>query len=301
MTNDQLNSPDVHPASLGARAVRSLRFLEGLRGWRRLSGALLPHTPKGAFKVINNFGAFAGDLSSYIDRQIYLYGDYEAEYLRELQRFLPLARRRTVLDVGANIGTHSVPFARDFAEVHAFEPNPALWPNFERQLALNNLTNVRLHKVGLGESNETLPFFLTEHDNLGLGTADPDQAYDVQLRQVGTIHVVNGDTHLAANGIGAIDFVKIDVQGLEMQVLRGLDATLAKFQPYVWMEVNDQTLKACGSLAGLTHLVPFAARLFKFEHVRRGLRNTVCIAPASEQGLQPGDYIFAPAEHARDA
>lgn len=298
MTNDRIKAPQVHPPSLGARVVRSMRFLEGVRGWRRLSGAILPARPHGAFEVVNEFGIFAGDLSSYLDRQIYLYGDYEAAYLRELQRFLPLTRRRTLLDVGANIGTHSVAFARTFAEVHAFEPNPMLWPSFERHVELNKLKNVRLHKIGLGEQDETLPFYLTEYDNLGLGTAAVDQVYDVPLRQAGTIRVVNGDAFLAASGIGAIDFVKIDVQGLEMQVLRGLTATLAEHRPYVWLEVNEPTLKDAGSLAGLSRLVPFPAKLFKFEHAQRGFRNTVTIAAVTQQNLLPGDYIFAPPGHA---
>lgn len=288
----------VHPSLLGARLVRSLRFLEGVRGWRRLSRALLPEKPAGAFQVTNAFGVFAGDLSSYIDRQIYLYGDYEADYLRELRRFLPRSRRRGLLDVGANIGTHSVAFARDFAEVHAFEPNPLLWSSFERHLALNDLKNVRLHKVGLGEKDEELPFYLTERDNLGLGTAATDQAYDVPLRQAGTIRVVHGDHFLAANGVGAIDFVKIDVQGLEMQVLRGLAGTLARYRPYVWLEVNEPTLKEAGSVEGLAGLMPFPTKLFVFAHQRGAFRNTVRISAATEGSLQPGDYIFAPPDHA---
>ena len=85
----------MHPSSVGARVVRSMRFLEGVRGWRRVSELLLPASPKGAFQVTNDFGVFAGDLSSYIDRQTYLYGDYEAAYLRELTRFLPHSRRRS--------------------------------------------------------------------------------------------------------------------------------------------------------------------------------------------------------------
>ena len=200
--------------------------------------------------------------------------------------------------MGANIGTHSVAFARDFAQVHAFEPNSALWPSFERHMALNNLKNVQLHKVGLSDREEILPFYLTEHDNMGLGTAAPDQVYDVPLRLAGTIRVVHGDTYLSASGAGVIDFVKIDVQGLEMLVLRGLAGTLSAHHPYVWLEVNEPTLKEVGSVQGLSQLMPFPAKLFKFEHAKRGLRNTVRIKPATEQNLKPGDYVFAPVDRA---
>lgn len=294
MTDTKRRVAEVHPPLLGARLVRSLRGFDGIRGWRRIAEFLAPSQIAGSFQVQNESGIFAGDLSSYIDRQIYLYGDYEASYIRQLLPFLPANRRRCILDIGANIGTHSAAFARHFANVHAFEPNPQLWPQFERHVALNNFTNVELHKVGLSDAESTIPFYLTEHDNLGLGTAAPDQAYDVPLKPAGTIHVVPGDAYLQSRNITNIDFVKIDVQGLELKVLSGLKETLRTHRPYLWLEVNEPTLKIAGSIDGLRRLMPFECDLYRF-HQRRGLRNTWQLQAVTENPVPSGDYIFAPA------
>ena len=94
---------------------------------------------------------FAGDLGSYLDRQVYLFGGYESAQIRCFLSRIPAGRHRTILDVGANAGTHSLAFARVFETVLAFEPNPMLWPQFEQNMVLNGLTNVRLHKLGLAD------------------------------------------------------------------------------------------------------------------------------------------------------
>jgi FkbM family methyltransferase len=294
MTEVLMTSSEQHPPAFGPRLVRSLRFLEGVRGWRRISGTLLPAKPNGAFQITNESGVFTGDLASYIDRQVYLYGDYEASYLRALKTFLPQSRLRVALDIGANIGTHSVAFARFFAAVHAFEPNPTLWPNIERHISINRLSNVEVHKLGLAEKDETLPFYITEHSNLGLGTATTDQEYEVPLKQAGTIEVANGDAYLAARAIGPIDFVKIDVQGMEEAVLRGLKKTLQAHQPLVWIEINAQSIAQAGALSALAKLMPFPAKIFVFEHFSQGLRLKTRIVEATDAHLKPGDFLFAP-------
>jgi len=57
--------------------------------------------------------------------------------------------------------------------VHAFEPNSGLWPSFERNVGLNRLTNVQLHKVGLGNKDAELPFYAIDKSNYGLVLSPP--------------------------------------------------------------------------------------------------------------------------------
>jgi FkbM family methyltransferase len=57
-------------------------------------------------------------------------------------------RHGAIHDIEANAETHSLTFARGFETVHAFEPKPILWPQFERNMMLNGLINIRLHRLG---------------------------------------------------------------------------------------------------------------------------------------------------------
>jgi hypothetical protein len=68
---------ESHPASARARIVRMLRPLRYVRGWPRVAGWLVPPDLSGPFVVSNRGILFAGDLRSYIDRQTYLFGQYE--------------------------------------------------------------------------------------------------------------------------------------------------------------------------------------------------------------------------------
>ena len=286
---------EQHPSHPAARVVRSLRGLRRLPGWQRIAGLLVLPTASGAFVVANRSGYFAGDLSSFIDRRMYLFGEYEQELIEAFIAHLPLDRRGTILDVGANVGTHSLAFARHFRTVHAFEPNPALWPSFERNVAINGLQNVRLHRLGLADKDDELSFHLIEKSNYGLGTFSEVEQYDLPLKSVGKVPVAAGDKHLEETGVGPIDAIKIDVQGFEPEVIRGLAGTLTRYRPHVWIELGPGTKTKVDTLTGLQKLVHYPIEAFRFAPARRGLFSTVSLQRTTEDSLEPGDYLVGPA------
>jgi FkbM family methyltransferase len=285
---------EVHPPFLGARLVRALRALRRVRGWERFSAVLVPWDRAAAFVVQNRSGLFAGDLSSWIDRQMYLVGAYEEDAIRQFISILPSDRRGTVLDVGANVGTHSLAFARHFKKVHAFEPNPQLWQNFQRNLSLNRLTNVQLHKLGLGDAEAELPFYMTSKANYGLGTFAQAEQYDVPLKEIGKLKVVVGDEYLKAAQIGAVDAIKIDVQGFEVEVVRGLARVLETNRPFVWLEVGPDTVTKFESSRSLSGLVSYPCRINRLEHRIRGLFHSTQWVPMSDGWIGPSDYMIVP-------
>lgn len=236
--NSKLPEREVHPSPAPARFVRSLRRLKSVRGWERLAALLVPHNIDENFIVKNKTGYFAGNLSSWLDRRMYLFGEYEQMNIDAFLAAVPRERRGVVLDVGANVGTHSMAFAQHFKQVHAFEPNPALWPNFSRNMAINGLSNVILHQRGLADRDAELPFYSIEKNNFGLGTCSHVQQYDLPLKEIGTVQVARGDDYARQQGIGLIDAIKIDVQGFEPEVLRGLRERLKTDRPIVWFELG---------------------------------------------------------------
>lgn len=288
-----------HPPTAGARLLRGLRALRYLKGWGALANVLAPARLTGPFTVSNAGIAFSGDIGSFIDRETYLFGQYEERPIRLFLSCVPPQRRRTILDVGANAGTHSLAFSRHFRRVESFEPNPALWPQFRRNVALNGFDNVTLHEVGLGAEDAMRAFHLIEKRNYGLGTFSTVEQYDLPLRQVGTCRVAPGDDYLAAHGIDAVDAVKIDVQGFEIEVLRGLRATLAEYRPLVWLEMGAATRTAahCNSLADLQAYFPYPTRVL-FIASSRGLLTWSTVLQDARPDLPGGDYIVLPAESA---
>lgn len=283
-----------HPPQGSARFVRALRALARLRGWRRAAALLAAPGAGGAFTIANDGVLFSGDLSSYLDREIYLFGGYETAALEGFLRHAPAERRGVALDVGANAGAHSLYLARRFATVHAFDPNPALWNQFERNMALNGFANVTLHRIGLGREDGVAPLYDVDGDNAGLATLSSAPQYDRPLRCVGQTAVARGDTVMARLGAPRVDAVKIDVQGYEALVLQGLSAVLARDQPLVWVEAGGQAPEAITTLRALKALFPYPVEVVRFHGVRGWLTHGWVTTPACEL-LAPGDYWVMPA------
>ena len=191
----------------------------------------------------------------YIGKLIVANGAYEDLILRCLFE-TTFARRRDqfrggiVLDVGANIGNHSAWFARYFAEVIAFEPNPICVHLFEAGRLMNATQNVRLVPRGLSDRDTIATLHANLHGNLGgshLGEKSADgtsHTFEVQLQR--------GDDVLANESL-PVRLVKLDVEGHEHAVLRGLEQTLRRDQPIVLFE-SSGTQGADGSLAILETL-----------------------------------------------
>jgi FkbM family methyltransferase len=281
----------THDLPLGFRLARAGRNFRNVRGWRRLTSLMAPPSVRGHFRVDNDGVIFDGDVGSFIEREIYLYGGYERD---AIALFLSLCagRRGTILDIGANAGNHSLAFARHFAHVEAFEPNPALWPTFERNVALNAFSNVRLHKVGLGSVAAELPFFNISNGNEGLGTFVTTEQYDEQLEQTGVAQVVVGDDHLASSGIAGIDAIKIDVQGFEREVFLGLRETLARDRPVIWFECAG--LEGLASTAQVEETLSYAVDLYCMMPGIAGPLHRTVLTRVPPGPLTYGDYVALP-------
>jgi FkbM family methyltransferase len=145
----------------------------------------------------------------------------------------------TCLDIGANIGNHSVFFADRFARVIAVEPNPVFCLALRATLALNELRNVQLFECGLGAQAGRFAYRQANAANLGasrfLDAAQNDAAENcVQLE----IRV--GDEVVESLDIPRIGLIKIDVEGLELAVLTGLQRTLTRQDPIVMFEAHPE-------------------------------------------------------------
>lgn len=291
---------ECHPPQLSIRTARRLRLLQGLPGGSRLLEALAANATCGEFRVCNNMPGgqivIAGNISSFLERQVYIKGGYEKQQILEFLTRLPRTKRGVILDIGANVGTHSLCFALHFETVHSFEPNSLLWSRFERNVEINGFRNMRLHYVGLGDKESEMPFYLIENNNFGLGTFSRVEQYDLPLKQVGTAKVVVGDRYLSNQEIDKIDAVKIDVQGFEPEVLRGLTNTLGATRPIVWCEIGAGAKSKIETVSDLLNLFPTGYRLYKFtETYRFGLRSVALIDfPCGN--LDYADYVAAPCE-----
>jgi FkbM family methyltransferase len=159
----------------------------------------------------------------------------------------------TVVDVGANHGMFSLEAAHLIGRdgvVHAFEPTPSTRALLLSNLAANQLANLRVFASALGESPGTAR--LRVHREMsGLNTlAHRDVTWNrntLVADEIIDVPVTTLDAHAAAEGLDRIDFLKIDVEGFELGVIRGARALLrAKRVDRILLEIGDVTCATAG-------------------------------------------------------
>lgn len=172
----------------------------------------------------------------HIAHNINVYGRYENSELLFLNKYLfPKTERGVCLDIGANIGNHSLYFAKEFSSVLSFEPNPRTFKLLEVNACISD--NIRCFPFGASKTNT----FLTAVDNqLNVGTSRVVRDHHAPIGGEKSLEfkVRNLDEFLKDAGVKKVDFVKIDVEGHELQAIEGLRKTLARDYPPIAFESN---------------------------------------------------------------
>lgn len=161
--------------------------------------------------------------------------DPDVPFLFALSRIKP---NDVVLDVGANIGMTAVAASKRGAVVNAFEPDPNIFPYLMETIRVNDAP-VTAHKLALGSEKGELSFFSNPVSGSAshLVTADTLGQVSGEAVQVSTV-----DAFAEDNGIEKIDLIKIDVEGFEIDVLRGANSSILRCQPAALVEFNSFTM-----------------------------------------------------------
>src|SRR5208337_2323840 len=164
---------------------------------------------------------YKGNLNTFIDWSVYFYGAYEREVLFFLRDLLRNIVDPVFLDVGANVGQHSIIMSKFCHQVHAFEPYEKVRNLLLEKIDLNHISNIIVHDVGLGERDEYLDYYAPIGVNIGTGSFLAEHASN-NNRLLGKLRLVKGDDYLANLNLNRVDLIKIDVEGFEKFVLSGL-------------------------------------------------------------------------------
>jgi FkbM family methyltransferase len=174
------------------------------------------------------------DLGDLIDRSIYLRSCFEPSTTSALTA---LSRPgMNALDIGANIGAHTLPLAKHIfpGTVYAFEPMPWARNKLQRNIALNGIANIRVEPLGLSDRPGRHDIHFRSSWRLGDNgrwTSENSES----LRPV-PIEFATLDSYVRERALPQIDLMKLDVDGYEMKVLRGAIETLRDHRPILLME-----------------------------------------------------------------
>ena len=177
----------------------------------------------------------------YIPLMLYYTGVFEPRLLRYLKK---IARPGdTVLDVGANIGFHTLESWHAVGRrgrVISIEASPIHATAVRKNLAVNELPADDVVNLAVGDHKGEVSLGLPAGGNQGMFgvNAGSEASFSCPMERI--------DDVLASRGVSALSLIKMDIEGSELGALRGATETLARYRPAILIELNDSALKRCG-------------------------------------------------------
>lgn len=236
--------------------IRLLKWLGRLNWLPRGHDALLRATfdPEGGehFLFETDFYGlrYRGDLGHYLDWLVFCYGGApvcELHLLRDVVAHLRTRNEKiSFYDVGANIGHHSLFMSPLVDDVFAFEPLEDLVALIRDKINLNGLRNLRVFPVALGEQNGRVRYFPGLGANSGIGSLV--EGFPGASRESVPVDIRKGDELFDEEGLPRMDILKLDVQGYESDVLRGLAVRIERDRPVVLAELSDESRARFGDV-----------------------------------------------------
>jgi FkbM family methyltransferase len=170
-----------------------------------------------------NYQVVLSDPEDHIQKHMLNGEPYEHDMLRDMAG--RVGANGWIVDVGANIGNHSLYLTAMGFYVMAFEPDPLLAKCIQSSMEINQFYNMEVQCAGLGSENTTAEIVTQLNGNIG--------AQSLRVGR-GDIPVYQLDEFMVNPSV-----IKIDVEGMEFKVLYGARETIARSRPVLYVESSD--------------------------------------------------------------
>jgi FkbM family methyltransferase len=174
---------------------------------------------------------------TYVGQSLDNYGEWSESEVKLFSQFLKPGD--VVAEIGSNIGAHTVPIAKLVGQkglVLAFEPQPVIFQLLCANVALNGIFNVRTYHAAVGGAAGAITVppvdYAVEGNFGGVSLGNCDAGEKVPLLKLDSL------------SLPALRLLKIDVEGMEAEVLSGAQQTIAKCRPILFVENERRTESA---------------------------------------------------------
>lgn len=176
-------------------------------------------------------------LNSGVDEAIAEFGYWEPKVAEQIKKILSAGG--TFIDIGANIGYHSLLAAKilgDKGRVYSFEPQDAIYHQFMKSLAKNNLKNVTVYNTALSDHSGGSTLYIREENSGGSTLLKLPNMESFHVDSSLEVSLVVLDSYV--DRFSLVDLIKIDVEGHEYEVFKGGQKLLSTYHPTIIMEFS---------------------------------------------------------------
>lgn len=168
----------------------------------------------------------------YIQRTIVETGNfYEIADLLYLDQYLNTDS--IILDVGANIGNHTIYWGKrtNVKKIYAFEPIKSTFNKLQKNIEINGLEKrTKIFNIGIGSSNSKASIDVYDPANCGGSSIQIDSNGDLEIRTIDSLNITED----------YINLIKIDTEGFEYDVLKGGINTIKRYRPLIYSEIDEE-------------------------------------------------------------
>jgi FkbM family methyltransferase len=169
--------------------------------------------------------------------------DMKKKFITKVYEILP--KDGIFFDIGSNIGVYSLNMCRKAKDVYAFEATKATYQLLQETINENGIQNIHpfltaIHNIDKEEVKIYTP------NALNIGSNSMHSGNYV----ANTVQTITIDTFVEENNIPCIDFIKIDIEGNELNALQGAEKSIRRFRPIIMSEINPLLNNSAGYKAG---------------------------------------------------
>lgn len=174
-----------------------------------------------------------------VSHSLSLYGEWAGDELNFLHKLVKPGMH--VLDIGAFIGTHTLAFAQfvgPSGKVYSFEPRKEIYQVLCSNIDANEIKHVQAFNMGLAEEVGSIALESIDiTESVNFGGLSIDNVIPKEIANIYDVHISTVDKL----DVPAVDFMKLDVEGMERRVLEGAVEVIARDQPLIFCECNSMT------------------------------------------------------------
>ncbi|EMH3578650.1 FkbM family methyltransferase [Campylobacter lari] len=156
-----------------------------------------------------------------------------------------------MLDIGANIGNHSIYWSliSNVKAIYSFEPIKNTFDILQKNIYINNIKDkIQIFNIALGKENSYADIKFYDSNNIGATQITQKNPSHPSAANVQNIQIVKLDEFINSNfQYEKIDMIKIDVEGFENNVLAGAVNTIEKYHPTIVIEIFDENYEKINS------------------------------------------------------
>ena len=194
---------------------------------------------KNVKKIIKiNKAKFFCETSSHIEWGIIFFNGHEIALLRFFQNLIELNKLDLFLDIGANIGYFSLPISYQINTL-SFEPFPSNFEKLNKNRSFN-VGNIKIFNYGLSDMNaEEKIFFSANSSNFGNISLNKENFYEMDKYKIVNLKIFDDYFNYFDQNI----LIKIDVEGHELKVLKGMKKNLINNNCFIYIEcISDEII-----------------------------------------------------------